>query len=60
MLFGPFFVEFWKELLDSLVDGEVESACWAFIDALESGNDETGVLVQLISIIFIKFLKYEL
>ena len=60
VLFRPFFVEFRKELLDSLVDGEVERTCWAFVDALESRYDEAGVLIQLVSIILIEFLKYEL
>ena len=60
MLLSSFFVKLREELFDSLVDGKVEWACWAFVDALESGNDETGVLVQLVSIIFVEFLKYEL
>lgn len=60
MLLDSFLVEFWEELLDSLVDGQVEGACWALVDALESGNDEACILVQLVSIILIEFLEYEL
>lgn len=60
LLFRSFFVEFWEELFDSLVNGKVERTGWTFVDALESRNDEASVLVQLVSIIFIEFLKNKL